>query len=259
LFRNPKLTRLTFPALLVGVGACSLDGQQSPAPRARELELEREVESYIRILTDWGGLTRYGSDNTELKPDPNRVVFFGDEITERWGEGKTPFFPGKPYLNRGIGNQATSQMLIRFRQDVINLKPAVVVIQGGSNDLAGFAGPATERTIAENLSTMTELAHLHGIGVVLASVTPVCDCAGVSHTARRPPGRIMGLNGWIRDYAAESHSVFLDYDSVLGQGRFMKPELTADGLVPNDAGYALMAPLAEKALSEAFRARKPRP
>lgn len=239
------LALVCLPAILVA--------QSDPGKRIEELE--RESLGYIRTLTDWGGLTRYGSDNAELKPDPKRVIFFGDDIISQWGENGTLFFPGKPYLNRGVEKQATPQMLVRFRQDVINLKPAVVVIQGGSNDLAGFAGPATERTVAENLETMTELARLHGIRVVLSSVTPVCDCGGVRHTLRRPPGRIMGLNGWIKEYAERSGVVFLDYDPVLRQGRALKAELTSGGFLPNEKGYAAMAPLAEKAITAALASK----
>jgi lysophospholipase L1-like esterase len=175
------------------------------------------------------------------------VVFFGDEITERWKE----FFLGKPYLNRGIAGQTTPQMLVRFRQDVISLKPKVVVIEGGTNDIAGMTGPATEGTMAENFMSMTELAHLHGIRVVLASVTPVCDCF-TRQTLRRTPGRILGVNGWIKDYAARSGSVYLDYYSALAEGRSLKKELTVDGLLPNDAGYRVMAELAEKAIAQAL-------
>jgi lysophospholipase L1-like esterase len=155
-------------------------------------------------------------------------------------------------LNRGIKHQATPQMLVRFRQDVIALKPKVVVILGGANDFAGFAGPATEGTISENIMTMTELAKLHGIKVVLASVTPVCDCFQIL-SARRPPGRIIGLNGWLKGYAAKVGAGYADVYSVLAQGRNMKQELTVDGLIPNAAGYALMAPVFEKAIAEALR------
>lgn len=218
-------------------------------------ELEQEINAYVRKLADWGGLVRYGSDNSEVKLDPkvDRVVFLGDEITEMWGEGESGpgFFPGKPYLNRGIAGQATPQMLVRFRQDVVSLKPKVVVIQGGSNDLFGNAGPATEGTISEYIMSMTELAQAHGIKVVLASVTPVCDCFK-NLTQRRPPGKIIGLNGWIKSYAERTGSVYLDYYSVLAEGRAMKKDLTVDGLVPNEAGYALMTPLAEKAIAKAL-------
>jgi len=214
-------------------------------------ELEAENARYLRLLSDWGQLVKYGSDNAELrapKPGENRVVFFGDEIFEKW-EG---FFPGKPhYLNRGITHQATPQMLVRFRQDVIGLKPKVVVILGGANDFAGYAGPATEGTISENFETMVELAKLHGIRVVLVSVTPVCDCYALL-SQRRPPGRILGLNGWLKGFARRSGSVYADVYAVLGQGRNMRKELTVDGLIPNAAGYALMAPVIEKAIEEAL-------
>jgi lysophospholipase L1-like esterase len=207
-----------------------------------------------RLLMDWAGLTRYGSENAELrapKPGEDRVVFLGDDLTERWGSGSAPFFPGKPYLNRGIARQTSPQMLVRFRQDVIALKPKVVVIQAGSNDLAGYTGPATEGMIAENFMSMVELAKANGIRVVLASVTPVCDCF-VNQTARRPQGKIIGLNGWIKGYAAESGSVYLDYYSALADGRNFKKSLTADGLLPGDEGYAAMAPLAEQAIAQAL-------
>ena len=177
---------------------------QTADPAKTIAELEKELAAHIRLLSDWGGLTRYGSENAELAPPApgvDRVVFLGDEITEMWGGGKAKFFPGKPYLNRGISHQTTPQMLVRFRQDVISLKPKVVVIQAGSSDLAGYAGPATEGTISENFMSMTELAKAHGIRVVLASLTPVCDCFR-NLTERRPPGKIIGLNGWLKGYAA---------------------------------------------------------
>ena len=202
-------------------------------------------------MSDWGKLVRYGSENAELRPPAagvNRVVFFGDDIFDNWEQ----FFPGKPYLNRGIAQQATPQMLVRFRQDVIALQPKAVIIMGGTNDFAGYAGPATEGTIAENIETMTELAKLHGIKVVLASVTPICDCFQIL-SARRPPGKIIGLNGWIKRYAARSGAVYADFYSVLAEGRNMKRELTVDGLIPNAAGYVLMAPVAEKAIAEALK------
>ena len=223
-------------------------------------QLEDEIARHVRQLTDWGGLIYYGSENAELRPQAGRVVFIGDEITENWGEGKGTFFPGKPYLNRGIAKQTTPQLLVRFRQDVIDLKPAAVVIQGGSNDLAGNTGPATTGTIADNIMTMTELAKLHGIAVVLASATPVCDCIPGSSRRQlalvRPFGKLMGLNEWLKDYAAKSGAVYLDYYSALAQGRAIKRELTVDGLLLNDAAYESMAPLAERAIATAL-ARKP--
>lgn len=244
---------------VLGFGlAAVLTGQKRDSAKLIA-ELEAENAAYLRLLSDWGKLVQYGSENAELRPPApgiNRVVFFGDEIFEKWEN----FFPGKPYLNRGITHQATGQMLVRFRQDVIALKPKVVVILGGANDFAGFAGPATEGTIGENIMTMTELAKLHGIAVVLASATPVCDCIPGSPRRQlalvRPFGKLLGLNEWLKDYAAKSGAVYLDYYSALAQGRAIKKELTIDGLLLNDAAYELMGPLAEQAIAKAL-ARKP--
>ena len=238
--------------VLLGL-SCVIQAQTAD-PAKTIADLERELVAHVRLLSDWGGLTRYGSENTELglpAPGVDRVVFLGDEITEMWGRGNAKFFPGKPYLNRGISHQTTPQMLVRFRQDVISLKPKVVVIQAGSNDLAGYSGPATEGTISENFMSMAELAKANGIRVVLSSVTPVCDCF-TTLTARRPPGKISGINRWLKDYAARSGSVYLDYYSALAQGKAMKKDLTVDGLLPNDAGYEVMAPLAEQAIVQAL-------
>ncbi|HTP33239.1 MAG TPA: SGNH/GDSL hydrolase family protein [Candidatus Acidoferrales bacterium] len=235
---------LLLPLLAAGAAA------QTPDPAQRIQELERQVAVQRKLLVDWGGLTRYGSEDTELskpKPGENRVVFLGDQITEKW----SPFFPGRPYLNRGIGGQTSPQMLVRFYQDVVSLNPKVVIIQAGTNDLASLIAPATQGTMADNFMSMVDIARAHRIRVVLASITPVCDCF-TKQTGLRPQGKIIGLNGWIKDYAAESGSVYLDLYSVLAEGRNFKKELTADGLLPNDAGYAVMAPIAEKAIVEAL-------
>src|SRR4029077_15105164 len=130
--------------------------------------------------------------------EENRVVFLGDQITEKWGGG-AKVFPGQPYFNRGISAQTTPQMLVRFRQDVIGLKARVVVIQGGTNNIAGVTGPSTRATTGDELTPMTERAAATGIRVVLASITPVCDCV-TDQTSQRSPVRIADVNGWIRDY-----------------------------------------------------------
>jgi len=210
------------------------------------------TNDHHRLLTDWAGLTRYGSEDAEVRPPKageNRVVFLGDDITERWGDAD--FFPGKPYLNRGIGGQTSAQMLVRFRQDVIALKPKVVIIQAGMNDLASLVGPVTQGMMAENFMSMVELAKFNGIRVVLASVTPVSD-AYKNQTSLRPQGKIIGLNGWIKEYAVESGSVYLDLYSGLAEGRNFKKDLTVDGLLPNEAGYRVMAALAEQAIAKAI-------
>ena len=197
---------------------------------------------------DFGGLIRYGSENAELGPPKageTRVVFLGDQVTDLWGE---KFFPGKPFLNRGIAGQTSAQMLVRFHQDVVAMKPKVVVIQAGMNDLL----VATEGVMADNFMSMMDIAKANGIRVVLASVTPVCDCYN-KQTGLRPQGKIISLNGWIKDFAARSGAVYLDYYSALAEGRNFRKELTDDGLLPNDAGYGVMAPLAEKAIAEALK------
>ena len=231
------------PALLAVFLLAISAHAQSPAPCPDTAQMRRQ-------LNDWGGLIRYGSENTEIpkpRPGEERVVFLGDDITERWAQ----FFPGKPYFNRGIRAQTSGQMLLRFRQDVISLKPKVVVIQAGANDLAGFSGPATQPMIAENFMSMVELAKANDIRVVLASLTPVCDCPQ-RQTLLRPVGKIMGINEWLKDYAAQTGSVYLDYYSALAEGRTLKKDLTVDGFLLNDAAYAVMTPLADRAIREAL-------
>jgi lysophospholipase L1-like esterase len=213
--------------------------------------LEQKLVAQRHAFNDFGGLIRYGSENAELKPPKageQRVVFLGDQVTEFWGRGSTRFFPGQPFLNRGIVGQTSAQMLVRFHQDVVALKPKVVVIQAGMNDLL----VATEGVMADNFMSMMDIAKVNGIRVVLTSVTPVCDCY-TKQTGLRPQGKIISLNGWIRDFAASNGAVYLNYYSALAEGRNFKKELTNDGLLPNDAAYGVMAPLAEQAISEALK------
>lgn len=177
----------------------------------------------------------------------------GDSITDGWGKGQAQFFPGKPYINRGISGQTTPQMLVRFRPDVIDLKPKVVVTLAGTNDIAGNTGPETLENIEDNLASMSELARANGIRVVMASVMPVCDSLR-PQTARRPPQQIQALNDWIKSYTAKNGFVYLDYYSAMvDSAGMLKQELTYDCLHPNDAGYAVMAPLAERAIAEALK------
>ncbi|MGA7235788.1 MAG: SGNH/GDSL hydrolase family protein [Bryobacteraceae bacterium] len=241
---NLHLCRL---ALCLAILLCPALAQPNESTEAAHLQRQRQ------LLLDWASLTRYGSEDSEVRPPKtgeNRVVFLGDQVTEGWGAGGE-FFPGKPYLNRGIRDQSTAQMLVRFRQDVIELEPKVVVIQAGTNDLGGLTGPVTEGMMIENFMSMAELAKVHGIRVVLASVLPVCDCFK-NQTAIRPQGKIISLNGAIKSYAAQSGSVYLDYYSALAAGRNFKKELTSDGLQPNQAGYAAMVSVAEQAIAQAL-------
>jgi lysophospholipase L1-like esterase len=214
---------------------------------------------------DYGRLARFAAANAALPPaQRDRVVFFGDSITDNWGAPSYGgFFPGRPYVNRGIGGQATSQMLVRFRADVLALKPAVVVILAGTNDIAGNAGPATLEQVQDNLATMAELARAHGIKVVLASLLPVADDTfdpeGLPRiqTRSRPPEKIAALNTWLLAYAKKNGHMYLDYFTTVADvsGRF-KSGLTHDGLHPNPAAYALMRPLAEKAIAQALAKKK---
>jgi lysophospholipase L1-like esterase len=204
---------------------------------------------------DWPELARYHEDNANLAPPAageNRVVFMGDSITDSWGRQYGKFFPGKPYVNRGISGQTTPQMLIRFRPDVIALKPKVVVFLAGTNDIAGNTGPMTLEAIEDNLISMGELATVNNIRVVLGSVLPVCDYIK-PQMERRPPERIIALNAWMKDYASRNGFVYLDYYSaMLDDKQMFKKALTYDGLHPNDAGYEVMGPLAEKAIAAAL-------
>ncbi|MBS1790951.1 MAG: SGNH/GDSL hydrolase family protein [Acidobacteria bacterium] len=234
--------------------ACLLGAQKAPDCATSIAALEQRVEAQRQLLWDWAGLIRYGSENTEVpkpKTTEDRVVFLGDEILENWGQGATPFFPNKPYFNRGIKGQTTPQMLVRFRQDVIKLQPKVVVLMAGTNDIASVDGPITQQMTAENVTSMVELAKANNIRVVLASITPICDCY-TKRSALRPFGKIIGVNNWLKDYASMSGSVYLDFYSALGQGRNLKKEFTSDGVLLNDAAYAVMVPLAEAAISQAL-------
>lgn len=211
----------------------------------------------LQSIRDFGGLNTYAEQNAALPAAPeNRVVFLGDSITELWGK-KSPFFPGKPYLNRGISGQTTAQMLIRFRQDVIDLKPAVVIIQGGLADIAGFTGPSTLMEIGNNLRSMAELASVNHISPILVGAPPAADYPG--RTGPEPATQIVALNKWIAGYCAASHFTFLDYHAALvGAGGQMKEGISDDGVHPNEKGYAILKPLAEKAIADALRQRATR-
>jgi lysophospholipase L1-like esterase len=221
--------------------------QPSPQQRADRLQ---------RVVHDYGNLARYHDENLKLpapEPGENRVVFMGDSITDFWGRRNGKFFPGKTYVNRGISGQVTPQMLLRFRQDVIYLRPRVVVILAGTNDIGGSLGPIPTDATKNNLISMIELAHANQIRIVLSSLTPVSDYLA-PQTPKRPPERILELNRWMKTYAAQHKAVYLDYYTKMIDDKGMLPaNLTVDGLHPNDAGYEIMAPLAEEAIRKALR------
>ncbi|MGH8038858.1 MAG: SGNH/GDSL hydrolase family protein [Stenotrophomonas sp.] len=237
------------------------------APPAQDpllsLPVERVVPDQIRQmqqrLADWPQLQRYRSENAALPAavaGQPRVVFFGDSITEGWGPtGSDTFFAGKGYVNRGISGQTTAQMLVRFRQDVIALKPAVVVILAGTNDIAGNTGVATQGMIEDNLHSMVEVAKANGIAVVLASVLPVSAYPWRPGIA--PAGKVRALNTALRSYASEQHLVWLDYYSAMANAQGgLDASLATDGVHPTAAGYARMAPLAEAAIAQALAQHK---
>jgi lysophospholipase L1-like esterase len=204
-----------------------------------------------QILSDFGWLEHFKEANMKLpppKPGENRVVFMGDSITEAWHLDK--FFPGKPYINRGISGQTTPQMLVRFRQDVIDLKPKVVVILAGTNDIAGNTGPMTLEQTEDNLASMAELARANHIRVVLCSVTPAFDFPW--SPGMTPAPKVIALNAWIRKYADEKGHVYVDYHSAMKDGRDGLPAAQSkDGVHPLPAGYAIMTPLAEVGIEKA--------
>ena len=215
--------------------------------------------------TDWPNLARYNQENKKVTPpakNEQRVVFMGDSITDSWDNPVYGgFFPGKPYINRGISGQTTPQMLIRFRPDVIAHQPKVVVILTGTNDLAGNTGPTTLEAIEDNLKSMADLARANGIRVVLASVLPVSDYEmrdgkPLTQTVRRPPAQIRALNDWLRAFTKSRGYVYLDYFSAMvDEQGFLKDALSDDGLHPNAEGYRVMAPLAESAIAASLKRR----
>lgn len=239
------------------VFAATLAAQQQPsvpAP-ADAVKLQARLSRDEKILEDWPNLGRYRDENSIIAPptaNEERVVFMGDSITDAWGRTKGRFFPGKPYVNRGISGQTTPQMLVRFRPDVINLKPKAVIILAGTNDIAGNTGPESLADIEANLTSMVQLAQANNVRVILASVMPVCDYIK-PQTTRRPPDQIVALNQWIKEYCIKNELIYLDYyTAMLDEHKMLKQELTDDGLHPNDAGYELVSPLASAAIAKAL-------
>ena len=234
-----------------------------PIPSTGFPGLDEYRASRISIYTDdFGQLARYRDADAALAPPPageSRVVFLGDSITDYW---KLPdYFPGKPYINRGIDGQTTPEMLVRFRQDVIDLHPKVLVVLAGTNDIAGVTGRTSNEDIEANYASMAELALAHHIRVVFASVLPVHNYTHDAEEsfALRPRDRILALNKWLKVYCAKNSFVYLDYFSALVDERGMlKRDLSDDGLHPTDAGYKIMASLAEKAIQKALAENKAR-
>jgi lysophospholipase L1-like esterase len=238
--------------------AAMASAQQQPAiPTTGFAGLDQYRAARIAVYTDdFGQLARYRDANAALKPpapDENRVVFFGDSITDIWKLEE--YFPGKPYLNRGIGGQTTPQMLVRFRQDVIDLHPKVVVILAGTNDIAGNTGPMRLEDIEGDYVSIAELARANHMAVVFSSVLPVHNYTPKSQDffAQRSTEKILALNQWLREYCTANGLVYLDYfSSMVDDKGLLKRELAEDGLHPNPTGYKIMAPLADAAIGKAL-------
>lgn len=213
------------------------------------------VTTQFSFAQDWPNLTRFKADNEKLglpSTGEKRVVFIGNSITEGWIRIHPEFFADKSYINRGISGQTTPQMLVRFRADVINLKPKVVLILAGTNDIAGNTGPSTLEMIEDNIISMAQLARANDIKVILCSVLPVYDYPW--KPGLEPAEKIITLNKMIKSYAVKNELIYLDYFSaVVDERKGMKAEYSKDGVHPNAAGYKVMEPLAENAIAKALK------
>jgi len=239
--------------LTLVAGLIALIGGGASAQIALDPQNQWTVDWNNRLGTDFPYLARYRADNERLVPTPGhpRIVFMGDSITENWAKmGSEMFTPGR--IGRGISAQTTPQMVLRFRQDVIDLHPAVVHIMAGTNDVAGNTGPMTPEQTQANIRSMVELAHAHGIRVILASIPPADQFPW--KPGLDAAGKIAAMNVWLKDYAARSGCVYADYWSALKQsdGLGMREGLSSDRVHPTPAGYAVMAPVAEAAIKRAL-------
>jgi lysophospholipase L1-like esterase len=257
---------ITIMFLVAVVSAVWVEAQNTAPPKPAEPlrvtlpstgypGLDKYRASRIAVyVNDYGQLARYREADAALQPpapNDNRVIFFGDSITDIWKLDDS--FPGKHYINRGIGGQTTSQMLVRFRQDVIDLQPKIVVVLAGTNDIAGNSGPISNEDVDANLASMAELAKVHSIRMIFSSILPVNNYTPKSQEffASRPPERILALNSWLKDYCAKNDLTYLDYFSAMVDDKgLLKRDLADDGLHPNQAGFAVMAPMAEKAIQQ---------
>jgi lysophospholipase L1-like esterase len=278
---HSKFAMLLLGGMLISIPAqCQLVEQYNP-PQSNCC-LAMSARGLADQLLDWNQIGRYRIDNQELKKqpsEPKRVLFMGDSITDFWRLAE--YFPGKPYVNRGISGQTTPQMLVRMYPDVIDLKPAAMVVLAGINDISQNTGPATAEMVEQNIMAMTELAQHHGIKVILCSILPVSDYPFLNQQGGRgaqppaaqgpnsgsqrgpvrrmkatdthPPGDILKLNAWMKDYASRVNAYYADYFAILVDDRgWLKESLSGDGIHPNAEGYKIMAPIVEAAIQKAL-------
>jgi lysophospholipase L1-like esterase len=281
---HSKIVILLLTGMLMSIPAkCQLVEQYNP-PQSNCC-LAMSARGLADQLLDWNQIGRYGAENQELKkqpPEPKRVLFMGDSITDFWRLAE--YFPGKPYVNRGISGQTTPQMLVRLYPDVIDLKPAAMVVLAGINDISQNTGPATAEMVEQNIMAMAELAQHHGIKVILCSILPVSDYPFLNQQGGRgvqppaaqgpgrggqrgpamrmkvtdthPPGDILKLNAWMKDYASRVNAYYADYFTVLADERgWLKENFSGDGIHPNAEGYKIMAPIVEAAIQSAVGSR----
>ncbi|HKN20198.1 MAG TPA: SGNH/GDSL hydrolase family protein [Terracidiphilus sp.] len=253
------MPEIKVPAAQAAPASAAPAASTAPAPQTSPSGHPNDaywIEHDRQLLVDFGGLAHFKEADAMLgaaKTGEDRVVFMGDSITQGWKLDAS--FPGKPYVNRGISGQTTPQMLVRFRQDVIDLKPKVVLILAGTNDIAGNTGPMTLEQTEGNLASMAELAAANGIRVVLCSVLPAFDY----HWAPglQPAPKIAQVNAWLKNYAAQKGYVYVDFYSVMKDDRGGLPAtLSADGVHPLPAGFAMMTPLAEAGIEKALSSNR---
>jgi lysophospholipase L1-like esterase len=278
---NFKIAALLLTGMLISIPAqCQLVEQFNP-PQSNCC-LAMAARGLADQLLDWNQIGRYRMENQELKKqpsDPKRVLFMGDSITDFWKLAE--YFPGKPFVNRGISGQTTPQMLVRLYPDVIELKPAAMVVLAGINDISQNTGPATAEMVEQNIMAMTELAQHHGIKVILCSILPISDYPFLNQQGGRgvqppaaqgpgrggqrgpvlrmkatdthPPGDILKLNAWMKEYASRVNAYYADYFTVLADERgWLKDNFSGDGIHPNAEGYKVMAPIVEAAIQKAL-------
>ena len=260
--RNLFRLAFTFVAMFAPVILPAQQTAAAPATKAAPLQVTApawQKGDYWaafdhKLMVDFADLAHYRDADVQLPPPAageNRVVFMGDSITEGWKLQES--FPGKPYINRGISGQTSSQMLLRFRPDVINLKPKVVVILAGTNDLAENTGPVTLDQVENNLASMADLASANGIRVVMCSIVPTVRYWW-HPGSENPAPKIAELNKWIKAYAAEKNYPYVDYFSAMADKEGGLPKnLSPDGVHPSAAGHAIMAPLVEAAIEKALK------